>query len=100
MDLGGDMGLEPEAPFRYLNHACRPNCELAQIDVYDDDDRFCETQMWVYALTEIEPGEQLLIDYAWPAEVAIPCGCEGPDCRGWIVAADEAHHLAGRTPPR
>ncbi len=26
MDLGDEAKLEPEAPFRFLNHSCEPNC--------------------------------------------------------------------------
>ena len=29
MELGNDMLLVPKAPFRYLNHSCKPNCELS-----------------------------------------------------------------------
>jgi hypothetical protein len=40
-------------------------------------------------LRTIEPGEELTIDYAWPAEAAIPCACGAAGCRCWIVAAEE-----------
>ena len=89
IDLG-DRILEPVAPFRYLNHSCQPNCALVVFDEDADD-----PSAWLEVLREVAPGEQLTIDYAWPSEAAIPCGCGAAGCRGWIVAADE---LAGITP--
>jgi SET domain-containing protein len=50
------------------------------------------------ALRDIRPDEQLTIDYAWPADSAIPCGCDSPNCRGWVVDADE-RHLVGPAAP-
>ncbi len=95
VELSHDRGLEPAAPFRYVNHSCRPNCELVQVDVYEEDDSLVDTEMWIEAVSEIESGEQLTIDYAWPAEVAIPCRCGSPNCRGWIVAEEELPQLTG-----
>jgi len=99
MELGHGLGLEPGPPFRYLNHSCRPNCILIQVETYDDNDNVIpgETEIWIEALSEIAPGEQLTIDYAWPAEVAIPCNCHSPNCRGWIVAEEQLHCLAERS---
>ena len=36
MDLGENQSLEPDAPYRYVNHSCEPNCELYQIDIEDE----------------------------------------------------------------
>ncbi len=95
VEFSDGLSLEPGEPFRYLNHSCQPNCELAQVEVTYDDGESAYEEMMVYALREIEPGEQLTIDYSWPADVAIPCLCQSPNCRGWIVAEEEAHQLAG-----
>lgn len=86
MELGEGRSLEPAAPFRYLNHSCEPNCELFS---WETDDPAPLDRLWLHALRPIEPGEELTIDYAWPADAAIPCGCGAGGCRGWIVAADE-----------
>ncbi len=43
----------------------------------------------------VHAGEELTIDYGWPAEVAIPCLCGSRHCRGWIVDPDEVELLSG-----
>lgn len=93
MDLGGDLSLEPNTPFRYMNHSCHPNCVLVCVVTERRDGTTIRTDLWVEALTEIVPGEQMTIDYAWPARVAIPCQCGCSDCRGWIVSAEEQHKM-------
>lgn len=85
MDLGDGMSLEASAPFRYLNHSCEPNCELVAIDEYDEDDRWVRRYMALETLRDIAPQEELTIDYAWPADAAIPCQCGARRCRGWVV---------------
>jgi hypothetical protein len=83
--------LEPRAPFRFLNHSCQPNCEV----YYHEDERPAETgTLWLQTLRAVRPGAQLTIDYAWPADAAIPCGCRSRECRGWVVSRDELHLLA------
>ncbi|MDR2170808.1 MAG: hypothetical protein LBP59_11750 [Planctomycetaceae bacterium] len=57
---------------------------------FDDD---ADSEIWVETLRDIFPGEQLTIDYAWPAEKAIKCQCGCKKCRGWIVAANELKAL-------
>jgi len=75
--------LEPAAPFRYLNHSCRPNCVLVMNP--GEGGQPAAGDIRVDTLREIVAGEQLTIDYAWPAEAAIPCSCGNSDCRGWVV---------------
>ena len=88
MELG-KSALEPAPPFCYLNHSCHPNCELVELEVECADGTDGGVRLFLETLTEIAPGEQMTIDYCWPAEAATPCGCGCPDCRGWIVAADQ-----------
>ena len=92
MDLGDELTLEPGGPFRYLNHSCQPNCEIVQWES-DEEDVEPEPGLWVHALREIQPEEELTIDYSWPAETAIPCGCGAERCRGWIVDPKEVEQL-------
>ena len=83
--------LEPYAPFRYLNHSCDPNCEF---DWFDDDKLNGDVApLYLIALRDIWPGEELTIDYNWPAISAIPCHCSTASCRGWIVSIDELDSL-------
>lgn len=88
MDLGGDLSLEPTAPFRYLNHSCSPNCELVLMHVEYEDGTPAETEIWLEAERDIHPGEELTIDYGWPADAPMACDCGSPNCRGWIVAEE------------
>ena len=85
--------LEPCAPFRYLNHSCEPNCEFGSIEGDGSDGDVAP--LYVIALRDIRPGEELTIDYNWPASSAIPCRCFAAPCRGWIVSMDELDLLPG-----
>ncbi|PQO44373.1 SET domain-containing protein-lysine N-methyltransferase [Blastopirellula marina] len=93
IDLGGTFSLEPGEPYRYLNHSCEPNCCL----VYSEEDE-PPAQIWLESILPIAAGEQLTIDYAWPANAAIPCGCGARLCRGWIVDPDELNLLDSPQP--
>lgn len=85
VELDETYSLEPFEPFRFLNHSCLPNTELTSYE----DDTFAD--IFLIAIRNIEAGEEILIDYAWPAESAAPCFCESIECRGWIVAEEELH---------
>ena len=87
IEVDGVRYLDPEPPFRFTNHSCEPN---AMIAVYDED----VDEVYLEATRSIAPGEPVCIDYAWPAEYAIPCLCRSRACRGWIVDADELESLA------
>lgn len=87
-DLEDGLLLEPFEPFRFVNHSCDPNCEFDWVE--DRDARGLRVPtLYLVALRDIFPQEQLTIDYSWPASNAIPCDCRSPLCRGWIVATDE-----------
>jgi len=55
---------------RFIKHSCEPNCETI-----DDDCR-----IWIEAIRDIEPGEELTYDYNTDGEANIPCRCR-PRCR-------------------
>ena len=82
------MSIEPGAPFRFLNHCCEPNAEFASDEV---SKRNQIPDLYVYACKAISAGEQILIDYQWPAHYAIPCECGSKNCRGWVVCDEELH---------
>jgi hypothetical protein len=88
IDLGHSRSLETTSPFRYLNHACDPNCEFFQWDEPRD-----LLQVWLQTVRPIDAGEELAIDYAWHADAAIRCFCGSPTCRGWIVDTRELRLL-------
>ena len=68
---------------RFLNHSCAPNCD-AVID---------EGHIWIETLQDIEPGEELVYDYAYilnerhspAAKRRFPCHCGAITCRGTIL---------------
>ncbi len=99
MDLGDEASLEPAPPFRYLNHSCEPNCALVQVEVFDEADPQAppQIQIWVETVAPVVRGEQLTIDYGWPAHSAVPCACASPHCRGWIVAEEELDSIAAES---
>lgn len=98
IDLGHSWSLEPRAPFRYLNHCCTPNCQLVMTELEYEDGNPAPAEIHLEALVTIAPGTELTIDYAWSADGAIPCLCGSPQCRGWVVAAEELPKLM--KPPR
>jgi hypothetical protein len=76
-DLDGDV---PGNPARFLNHSCDPNCEAQQ-----EEDR-----IWIVALRDIAPGEELTFNYGYDLEEwrDHPCECGATGCLGYIVAPE------------
>jgi SET domain-containing protein len=68
---------------RWINHSCDPNCEA----VGEDDGIF------IYALKEIRPGEELFYDYALQLDEPVTeelaldytCRCGAATCRGTML---------------
>lgn len=73
---------------RFVNHSCEPN-------TYVETGQFADGQAWakLVALRPIRAAEELFFDYAFPAELAVPCHCGASSCRGHIVAPDELPRL-------
>jgi hypothetical protein len=93
MELPGGKLLEPAAPLRFVNHSCDPNCEIFYWEAEPGEPQ--EERLWLQTIRPIETGEELLIDYAWPADAAIPCRCGAATCRGWICDPAELHLVRG-----
>ncbi|MCL2743457.1 MAG: SET domain-containing protein-lysine N-methyltransferase [Planctomycetaceae bacterium] len=75
-------------------------------DIENEDDKFDEesdeeapfeedkdADIWVTSTKDILPGQELTIDYAWPADRAAKCLCGSKSCRGWIVDPKELDEL-------
>jgi uncharacterized protein len=73
---------------RFINHSCTPNCE-AQME---------EDRIWIVALRDIQPGEEITFNYGYALEdyQDHPCRCGSPDCVGYIVAEEFFAHVLSR----
>lgn len=91
IDMGQTFSLEPDAPWRFVNHSCEPNAKLYVVD--DDAAVPVKRRVILEALRNIQPAAEILIDYEWDADSAIPCGCGAASCRGWIVDPALLHLL-------
>jgi len=98
MEIGEHAALEPDAPFRYVNHCCQPNCALVEVaPAPSHEESPAAGELWLTAIRSIPAGAELTIDYGWPAETAIPCDCRAIQCRGWIVAEEQRQQVGGKT---
>jgi hypothetical protein len=69
---------------RFINHSCDPNCQA----LIEDD------KIFIYALKDISPGQELCYDYAYEraegmdeeSEQLYVCRCGAKNCRGTILA--------------
>jgi len=59
----------------------------------EEDIEEAANEVWVEAIRDIMPNEELTIDYSWPADRAAECLCGTPQCRGWIVDPAEREQL-------
>lgn len=73
-DIDGDV---PWNPARHINHSCAPNCEVQS----------SRGRIWIVAVRDIAPGEELTYDYGFDYAEAWdhPCRCGAPECAGYIV---------------
>ena len=68
---------------RWINHSCDPNCEAVE-----EDDR-----IYIYAMRNIEPGEELLYDYHMEIDEPVTeaskkkyaCHFGARNCRGTMI---------------
>jgi hypothetical protein len=89
--LDEDLSPTGEAVFydlvcqtRWFNHSCEPNAEVC----LEWDGKSDSMKAWWVAMRDIAVGEEITYDYAFAAEVAEPCYCGTPSCRGLIVDLD------------
>jgi SET domain-containing protein len=76
-DLDGKVAWNPA---RFINHSCAPNCEA----------EWLESRIFINALRDIQPGEELTFNYNYDLEdyQEHPCRCGTPVCVGYIVAEE------------
>lgn len=86
------------------NEGLVPNDTVEEDDEGEEAEDILVPEVWVEAIQDIMPNEELTIDYSWPADKAAPCLCGKPRCRGWIVDPAERdqlpkeHHLYNGSP--
>ena len=69
---------------RWINHSCEANSEVdLGVDAHG------EPWAKVYAWRDIKAGEEITFDYEFAPEVAEPCFCRAPACKGVIMRQDE-----------
>jgi hypothetical protein len=80
--LGDDWFYDMLDQTRWINHSCDPNCEV---------EAGVEGGGWarIVAIRTIRAGDELAYDYGFTADVAEPCRCGAPCCRGYIVDVEE-----------
>ena len=85
-DLDGNVGWNPA---RFINHSCAANCEAE----WDED------RLWIVALRNIQPGEELSFNYGYDLEDYRdhPCLCGTTACVGYIVAEEYFEHVRKQT---
>jgi uncharacterized protein len=79
---GNDDGNEA----RWINHACKPNCEA------DEDEQ--NSRVWIKALRDLKKGEELFYDYGLVIDEPYTkklkadylCLCGAKKCRGTMLA--------------
>jgi hypothetical protein len=76
-DVDGNVAGNPA---RWINHSCEPNAET----------RILEDRIWVVALRDIGPGEEITFNYNYDLEDYRdqPCACGAATCVGYMVAPD------------
>lgn len=86
-DIGDGMVIDGAVggnSARWINHACRPNCEAED----------CNGRIFIRAVQPIPAGQELSIDYALCVEgrhtrqlrERYACYCGSPECRGTMLA--------------
>jgi hypothetical protein len=70
----------------FINHSCDPNCETEEID----------GKVWIIALRDIAPGEELTYDYNLydGDEDEARCNCGAKSCRSTMYAPEEIRRRA------
>jgi hypothetical protein len=78
----GEFVIDGDTVAAFVNHCCDPNCETDEID----------GKVWVIALREIAPGEELTYDYNLydgDDDDQAPCHCGAKGCRGTMYGEEE-----------
>jgi len=87
----GEHVIDGDGVAAFINHSCDPNCESDEID----------GQVWIIAVRDIEPGEELTYDYClYDGDDESPCSCGADRCRGTLYSDEEMEKRAKEGPGR
>lgn len=68
---------------RYINHSCRPNCEVQII----------KNCIWIVSIKKIKKGDELSYDYGFEFDkedyLDHICKCGSSNCIGYIISSDD-----------
>ena len=68
---------------RYINHSCKPNCEVEII----------KNEIWIISIKDISYGDELNYDYGYPFDKDDYkdhiCKCGSKNCIGYIISQDD-----------
>lgn len=91
-ELNSRYNINGKSHARYVNHSCAPNCEA---DIL-------KGEIWILALRDILPGEELCYNYRYSYKEAIdyPCECGAGNCIGFMLADEEWYKVRRWKPKR
>ena len=77
----GAVVIDGHCMAMFINHSCHPNCETEEI----------RGRVWITAIRNIKPGEEITYDYCLYEGGDDPCTCYcgAPACRGTMYSATE-----------
>lgn len=68
---------------RYINHSCKPNCE---VDIINNE-------IWIISIKNIKKGDELAYDYGYAFDIDDYqdhiCRCGSSNCIGYIISQDD-----------
>ena len=68
---------------RYINHSCKPNCEVKIINGH----------IWIYSIRNIKKNDELSYDYGYEFDkddyTDHVCRCGSKNCIGYIISSDD-----------
>jgi SET domain-containing protein len=82
----GETVIDGHGTAMFINHSCEPNCETEEI----------EGRVWIMAIRDIAPGEELTYDYYLydgDDDEAL-CNCGSPQCRRTMYSPEEIRRRA------
>ena len=77
----GSMVIDGHCMAMFINHSCEPNCETREI----------RGRVWVTAIRDIAPGEEITYDYCLydGGDDEAVCNCGAKRCRGTMYSREE-----------